>query len=171
MVALDKNAKLSVIGDSIVIESRSAAETEAVGIRLACALGGGMLITLTGELGAGKTVLIRGLACGLNMPPGVVVTSPTYVLQHIYRGGRLTLYHLDVYRIVGGAPEFEASGLMECLDDKQGLVCVEWPERLAGFAWPDDRITVQLDHVDPQRRRVTLKPSGPLSRRALAQLA
>lgn len=157
--------------DRFIAETGSAAETEALGIRLACVLDGGMLIALTGELGAGKTVFIRGVACGLNMPPGVVVTSPTYVLQHIYRGGRLTLYHIDLYRIVGGPAEFEASGLRECLDDKQGVVCVEWPERLTGLQWPPDRIAVQIEHLEPQQRRVTLSAGGSRSLQALQRLA
>jgi len=156
---------------SLSIESKSAAQTEALGIRLACALSGGMLITLSGELGAGKTVFVRGIACGLNMPPGVLVTSPTYVLQHIYRGGRLTLYHIDAYRMGGGANEFESSGLAECLNDSQSLVCLEWPDRLHDFKWPGDHINVQVEHVDPQTRRITLSASGAKSKSALEQLA
>lgn len=155
----------------LTVDARSAAETEAVGIRLACGLSGGSLVTLQGELGAGKTVFVRGMACGLNMPPGVIVTSPTYVLQHVYRGGRLTLYHIDIYRMVGGAAEFEASGLRECLDDPQALVCVEWPERLPDFPWPDDRVSVLIEHVDPLSRRITMRPGGARSAAALKQLA
>jgi tRNA threonylcarbamoyladenosine biosynthesis protein TsaE len=99
-----------------------------------------------------------------------MVTSPTYVLQHIYRGGRLTLYHIDLYRLLGGAVEFEDSGLHECLDDCQGVVCVEWPERAADLQWPPDRISVQIDHLDPQRRRIAMQATGPNSRGALAAL-
>ena len=157
--------------DTFVTETQSPAETEALGIRLACVLDGGMVIVLAGELGTGKTVFIRGVACGLNMPPGVVVTSPSYVLQHIYRGGRLTLYHIDLYRIVGGPAEFEASGLRECLDDRQGVVCVEWPERLTGFQWPPDRVTVRIEHIELQQRRVSIRATGPRSLQALQRLA
>ncbi|MCY3018854.1 MAG: tRNA (adenosine(37)-N6)-threonylcarbamoyltransferase complex ATPase subunit type 1 TsaE [Planctomycetota bacterium] len=153
------------------VETASARETEALGIRLACSLSGGMLVTLEGELGSGKTVLVRGIACGLKVPPGVIITSPTYVLQHVYRGGRLTLYHIDLYRIVGGAAEFEASGLHECFDDAQGLVCVEWPERLPSFKWPEDRVIVQIEHAEPQRRRIALTASGPRSREALERIS
>ena len=130
-----------------------------------------MLVALAGELGAGKTVFVRGLAQGLNMPSGVMVTSPTYVLQHIYRGGRLTLYHIDVYRVLGGAAEFEDSGLRECLDDCDGLVCVEWPERVADFQWPADHIMVRIEHLDPQRRRIVMQATGPSSRAALQALS
>lgn len=153
------------------IDTHSAQETEALGIQLACAATGGTVMTLSGELGAGKTVLVRGIACGLNMPPGVAVTSPTYVLQHIYRGGRLTLYHIDAYRLVGGAGELESSGLAECFNDDQGLVCVEWPERLHGFAWPNDHVAVAIDHYEPQKRHVVLQATGPRSLLVVKQLA
>jgi tRNA threonylcarbamoyladenosine biosynthesis protein TsaE len=161
-----------IMGDNgtLSLESKSASETEALGIRLGGALAGGAVVTLAGELGAGKTVFVRGIACGLKMPPGVVVTSPTYVLQHIYRGGRLTLYHIDAYRMVGGANEFEASGLDDCLNDERGVVCVEWPERLPGVNWPKDYLAVQIDHADPQRRMITISASGPRSGEILKQL-
>ncbi|MGD0090373.1 MAG: tRNA (adenosine(37)-N6)-threonylcarbamoyltransferase complex ATPase subunit type 1 TsaE [Planctomycetota bacterium] len=155
------------VKDTDAIETRSAAETEALAERLARVLPGGMLIALQGELGAGKTVFVRGVARGLGVPADVMVNSPTYVLQHIYRGGRLTLYHLDLYRLLCGAEEFEDSGLRECLDDCTGLVCVEWPERLADFQWPADRIVVQLEHLNPQRRRIVIRGTGPASQRAL----
>jgi tRNA threonylcarbamoyladenosine biosynthesis protein TsaE len=156
---------------TLVIETQSAAETEELAMRLARALNGPMLIALQGELGAGKTVFVRGVARGLGVPADVVVNSPSYVLQHIYRGGRLTLYHLDLYRILGGADEFEDSGLRECLDDEQGLVCVEWPERLRDFQWPADRIVVQLEHVDPQRRRIAMSGAGHKSRGAVKRIS
>jgi len=166
--ATSKSSKNGGAGDTFAVETRSAAETEALAGRLARALKGGMLVALTGELGAGKTVFVRGLARGLDVPPGVMVTSPTYVLQHIYRGGRLTLYHIDLYRVLGGAAEFEGSGLRECLDDSEGLVCVEWPERVADYQWPADHIIVQIEHLEPQRRRIVMCPTGPHSRAALA---
>jgi tRNA threonylcarbamoyladenosine biosynthesis protein TsaE len=139
-----------------IIDSTSAPQTEALGESIGRRISGGTVVLLSGELGAGKTVFVRGLARGLSMPRGVAVTSPTYVLQHAYRGGRLTLYHIDAYRIAGGAAEFEGSGLRECLDDPNGVVCIEWPERLADFQWPGARIDVKLEHVDEQHRRVTI---------------
>lgn len=147
----------------------SPSETEALGVALAGQLRGGELIVLSGELGAGKTVFVRGLARGLKCPPGVRVTSPTYVLQHAYRGGRLTVYHIDAYRIGGGAAEFEASGLRECMDDRTGIVCLEWPERLDDLHWPGERIFVQIEHVDPQRRQLTLSAGGAQTHQLLQQ--
>jgi tRNA threonylcarbamoyladenosine biosynthesis protein TsaE len=141
-------------------ETTSAAQTEALGASIAGNLAGGTVILLSGELGAGKTVFVRGLARGLHMPRGVAVTSPTYVLQHAYRGGRLTLYHIDAYRLSGGAGEFEASGLRECLDDPAGVVCIEWPERLPDLQWPTRRIDVKLEHVDAEKRRINIRTEG-----------
>ncbi|HEY3320803.1 MAG TPA: tRNA (adenosine(37)-N6)-threonylcarbamoyltransferase complex ATPase subunit type 1 TsaE [Planctomycetota bacterium] len=156
---------------SLTLETTSAQETEQLGIRLACALSGGTLITLAGELGAGKTVLVRGIACGLNVPPGVVVTSPTYVLQHIYRGGRLTLYHIDIYRVVGGAEELDASGLADCLSDAHGVVCLEWSERVADYSWPADHLNVRIEHLEPSRRRMTVTATGPRAAEVVKQLS
>ena len=134
------------------VETASATETEALAAQLGGLLSPGMVITLSGELGAGKTVFVRGLARGLGLSGAV--TSPSYVLQHVYRGARLALYHLDAFRLAGGLAEFEASGLHEALADDQAAVCVEWPERLGALQWPPERIEVQFEHLDPQRRRL-----------------
>ena len=160
---------MSEVAPILTLASASAAETEALGASIAKFCSGGELIVLSGELGAGKTVFVRGIARGLAMPPGIRVTSPTYVLQHAYRGGRLTLYHMDAYRIGGGAAEFEGSGLRECLDDPRGVVCLEWPERLSDFKWPGERITVQIEHDDVQQRRIAISASGPRSHEILAR--
>ncbi len=138
-------------------DTHSAKETEALAARIGAAITRQTLVTLSGELGAGKTVFVRGLARGLGVPLTTPVTSPTYVLLHHYAGGRLMLYHIDAYRLGGGANEFEASGLNECLADPNGVVCLEWPEKLAGQTWPANRIDVSIDHLDPQHRRITLK--------------
>lgn len=126
--------------------SHSVAETKALGRRLAAPLRGGEVICLEGPLGAGKTTLVQGLAEGL----GVVqrVTSPTFVLSSIYRGSRLLLSHLDLYRLSGGS-EFTAAGLEDPLWDES--VCViEWAEKVAELL-PEDRIWVRLGFVDGHR--------------------
>lgn len=145
---------------SYTFASSSPRETEALAGRLAAALPGGLLILLSGELGAGKTCFVRGLARGLNVPPNVAITSPTYVLQHIYRGGRLTVYHIDAYRLQGGADEFEASGLQECLADAQGVVCMEWPEKVPGDPLNSERLEISIDHVDLEKRAFTFQAHG-----------
>jgi tRNA threonylcarbamoyladenosine biosynthesis protein TsaE len=148
-------------------ETHSARETEALGERLARALAPPALVILSGELGAGKTCFVRGMLRGLDAPPEVRVTSPTYVLQHVYQGGRATLVHIDAYRIAGGASEFEASGLLECLDDAKTIVCVEWPEKLPDLAWPGDRVVVELEHREPSVRAIVLRGNGTRSSAAV----
>ncbi|MFH0937994.1 MAG: tRNA (adenosine(37)-N6)-threonylcarbamoyltransferase complex ATPase subunit type 1 TsaE [Planctomycetota bacterium] len=157
--------------DTLAFETTSPDHTEELAARLGAVVSAGMLITLTGELGAGKTVFTRGLARGLNIS-GAVVTSPSYVLQHIYHGGRLPLEHLDAYRLTGGIIEFETSGLAEAIFNTQAVIALEWPERLGAFRWPADYLAVQIEHlVDPQRRQIMLRASGPRSATALRGLA
>lgn len=148
-------------------ETHSVRETEALGEQLAHALAPPALVVLSGELGAGKTSFVRGMLRGLDAPPEVRVTSPTYVLQHIYKGGRATLVHIDAYRIAGGAGEFEASGLLECLDDANAIVCVEWPEMIPDVEWPSDRVVVELEHREPNSRAIAMHGMGPRSSAAV----
>jgi tRNA threonylcarbamoyladenosine biosynthesis protein TsaE len=114
--------------------TRSAAETEAVGEELAPLLAAGDLLLLAGELGAGKTTFVRGLARGLGVT--AAVQSPTFQLVRVYPG-RVQLAHVDLYRLESGA-ELTDLGLDELLD--QGVVAVEWGDRL------------RLDH--PRTRRI-----------------
>jgi len=155
---------------TFTIETHSPQETEALAAKLGEALSGGMLLSLSGELGAGKTCFVRGLARGMGIPKDVMVTSPTYVLQHIYRGGRLTVYHIDAYRLRGGADEFEASGLEECLRDPQGVVCMEWPECVGTDSLSSERIEIAIEHVDPETRRLTFTARGGKAILAIALL-
>lgn len=105
----------------------SAEAMEAVGRDLAKVLGAGDVLALIGPLGAGKTTLVRGLAAGLGID-SERVSSPTFALSHSYRGGDLTLVHMDLYRLADAA-EAIAAGLEEQLHDPEALVVVEWPER------------------------------------------
>jgi tRNA threonylcarbamoyladenosine biosynthesis protein TsaE len=144
---------------SLSFESSSPAATEALGKQLGGVLPRGAAVTLSGELGAGKTVFVRGLARGWGVTGPI--TSPSYVLEHVYRGERGTLYHLDAYRLAGGLAEFEASGLHEALADAAALVCVEWHELLGEVQWPPERIDIQFEHLAPDLRRLTLRAFGP----------
>ncbi|MEI6233978.1 MAG: tRNA (adenosine(37)-N6)-threonylcarbamoyltransferase complex ATPase subunit type 1 TsaE [Planctomycetota bacterium] len=137
-------------------ETHSARETETLGERLARALTLPAIVLFSGELGAGKTAFVRGMLRGLDAPPDVRVTSPTYILLHSYRGGRATLHHIDAYRLGGGADEFEASGLMECFDDPNGIVCIEWPEKIDDMKWPREPVRIAIEHVDPTVRQIVI---------------
>jgi tRNA threonylcarbamoyladenosine biosynthesis protein TsaE len=106
--------------------SNSEAETRAIAARLAADLEPGDIVLLSGDLGAGKTAFVRGLAEGLSLDPDEV-TSPTFTLVHEYRGGRLPLIHVDLYRL--DRAELDEIGLDQDLATK-GVTAVEWSERL-----------------------------------------
>jgi len=125
------------------IETRSAGETFAFGRRMAAGLRPGDIVAMTGDLGAGKTVLAQGLCAGLGVDEPV--TSPTFTLVQEYRG-RMPVRHLDFYRIErpGDLVELDLPGLFE-----SGAVClIEWAERGEGW-YPDGVIRANLSVPDP----------------------
>lgn len=108
--------------------SNSPTETEALGASWGRDAGAGIVIALCGELGAGKTQLVKGIATGLGIPARV--HSPSFTLVNIYGGGRLVLYHIDLYRLQ--TPEqIIAAGLEEYLQP-QGVTAIEWAEKWFG---------------------------------------
>jgi len=135
--------------------SASAEETEALGARLAAALPDNTALALRGDLGTGKTTLVRGLARGLGVRANV--TSPTYTIYTIYPGAR-QLLHMDAYRLHAAA-ELEHLAIGELLRPPF-LIAVEWPERIPGFfadyptRWLE--LSIQPDH----RHQIRLVP-GP----------
>jgi tRNA threonylcarbamoyladenosine biosynthesis protein TsaE len=134
-------------------DSNSVADTEACAAGLAQTLRGGECVALHGDLGAGKTQFVRGLVRGLGVNPRAV-SSPTFVLLNVYEGGRLTVYHLDAYR-VGGADDFEAIGFTELFEQPDVVVVVEWAERVSSLL-PPKQIDVRIDPVDEGRRRIEI---------------
>jgi tRNA threonylcarbamoyladenosine biosynthesis protein TsaE len=135
-----------------VHQSASVQQTEAIAAELARQFIGGEIIALEGDLGAGKTQFVRGLVKGLN-GEGRSVSSPTYVLLNVYEGGRLTVYHLDAYR-VGGPEDFEAIGFAELLE-QGGVIAVEWPQRIEAIL-PEKRITVRIRATNVSARRIEI---------------
>lgn len=127
------------------------AETIALAAALAGGFGGGEVVLLTGELGTGKTVFVRGLARGLGADPEEV-TSPTFVLLTAYRG-RLTLHHADLFRLRGDGDELEIG--LEELPGPRGVLAVEWAERLRRAPWPR-ALRVRLEHAGDDVRRVLI---------------
>lgn len=136
-------------------------ETIKLGARLGRGLRPGAVVLLRGELGAGKTTLARGLALGAGFKGRV--SSPTFALAHVYRGKRLTVHHLDLYRLARG--EHLEVGIEELLEDPRAAVVVEWPAA-AGGTWPKDRLEITLAHAPPGRR-AALKATGPAARKVL----
>jgi tRNA threonylcarbamoyladenosine biosynthesis protein TsaE len=113
---------------------------------------GGEVVLLEGELGAGKTAFVRGLARGLGSDPGEVA-SPTFVLLTAYPGP-LTLHHADLYRLKGDGDEGELG--LEELPGRRGVLAIEWAERLVHRPW--DRVhRVRLEHAGEGERRITIE--------------
>lgn len=108
-------------------QSNSEEETRRIAAGFATGLGAGAVLLLEGDLGAGKTAFVRGLAEGLGINTGEV-TSPTFTLVHEYRGGRLPLMHVDLYRLESA--DLDEIGLDQDVA-AQGIIAIEWPERLS----------------------------------------
>lgn len=137
-----------------VVVTASAEETEAVGERLGAALGPGDIVALTGELGAGKTCFVQGLARALGVTRPV--TSPTFVMVNEYRG-RLPVHHVDAYR-TASLTELLDLGLPELFDDG-GVTVIEWADKV-GPLLPARTIRVHLDGVGDEPRRISIREPG-----------
>jgi tRNA threonylcarbamoyladenosine biosynthesis protein TsaE len=131
--------------------TRSVAETEALAAELGATLVGGEVLLLLGELGAGKTAFVRGLAQGIGVDPAEVV-SPTFVLLTSHPG-RLTLFHADLYRLKGDGDDTELG--LEELPGPDGVLAIEWAERLSAQPWPR-LLQVRLEHAGEDGRQVTI---------------
>ncbi len=115
--------------------------TTAVGTRLAAAVMGGDCVALIGDLGAGKTTLVAGLVDALG---GGAAASPTFSLVNEYPGGRLIVWHVDLYRIEREA-ELRELGLEDILGDRRGVALVEWADKFP--VMPTDHLRIELAHV------------------------
>jgi tRNA threonylcarbamoyladenosine biosynthesis protein TsaE len=132
--------------------THSAEETIALGRQIAAELKPPALVLLSGDLGAGKTTLTKGIAGGLRAAKEEDVTSPTFTLVHRYEGD-VRVYHVDLYRI-GDAHDFDTLGLEDVFSEN-ALVLIEWPERMTvRTEWPVVRI--RLEHVDEATRRIRI---------------
>jgi tRNA threonylcarbamoyladenosine biosynthesis protein TsaE len=137
--------------------SDSPEQTQALAAAMAQGFRGGECLALHGDLGAGKTQFVRGLVRGLGGNPRTV-SSPTFVLLNVYDTGRLPVFHLDAYR-VGGVDDFESIGFGE-LAEQGGIVVVEWASRVAELL-PENHLDIQIETIDPQRRRIHVLPHRP----------
>lgn len=125
-------------------------EMRALGRELACELGSGAVIGLDGDLGAGKTEFVKGLAAGLGYEG--VVTSPTFPLLHEYTASLCVIYHLDFYRMESER-EILSLGWDELLEDPEGVVVVEWASKFAGLL-PAGTLRLRLDLTPEGDRRI-----------------
>jgi tRNA threonylcarbamoyladenosine biosynthesis protein TsaE len=135
-----------------IFQTCSEDETQTVARDLAARLKAGDIVRLSGDLGAGKTAFVRGLAIGLGIDPDMV-SSPTFTLVHEYRGGRLALYHADLYRLNHAVTEDLG------LDEErvaEAVLAIEWPDRLT-HAMPG-AIDVEMELTGDTTRRITVAP-------------
>ena len=135
------------------ITTRSESETAAVGRELAPTLMPGSVVLLFGDLGAGKTAFVRGLAEGLGVHRDEV-SSPTFTLVQEYRGGRLTLFHADLYRL-NDPREIDDLGLDEIAAD--GLLAIEWADKMP--IPPPTATRVAIEHAGESERRIVIEIS------------
>jgi tRNA threonylcarbamoyladenosine biosynthesis protein TsaE len=137
------------------METSSAVETEELGARIAARLKAGDIVLLSGELGTGKTTLVRGACRALGVPGPV--TSPTFTIGQRYEGGRLPVSHLDLYRLQ--TLEGEDPALLDDYLRPEGIAFVEWPGAGSGRI---DRpaLEVRLAHVDEEQRRIEVDWDG-----------
>jgi tRNA threonylcarbamoyladenosine biosynthesis protein TsaE len=150
---------VAVPGAAREVVTASPAETRRLAARLGRVARPGDVVALVGDLGAGKTTFVIGLAAGLGVPRQTRVQSPTFTLVNEYPG-RIPLYHVDLYRIVD-AGELDELGLREYLGGA-GLAAVEWFDRFAEVA-PPDYLEVRLDILGERGRRLVVVPHGPVA--------
>ncbi len=140
----------------IVINSASEEQSALLGVRIGERLEAGDILTLWGELGAGKTFLARAIARGLGVPTSIPITSPTFTFINEYPG-RLHLYHLDLYRL-SDPDELETLPWREAIYGG-GVSIIEWPDRL-GANLPPERIDIHLEITGEESRAISLAATG-----------
>ena len=143
-------------GRDVEITTNSTDETLALGKRLGSLLGAGDVVALSGPLGSGKTYLTKGIALGLGLTDSRAVRSPTFILISEHPG-RLTLYHVDAYRLEGAA-ELESLGSDEFMTSG-GVTVVEWAERVKA-ALPPEHLWVECRHAGESRRTFRFEAHG-----------
>jgi tRNA threonylcarbamoyladenosine biosynthesis protein TsaE len=137
--------------------THSAEETTDLGRQLAAELEPGSIVLLRGDLGAGKTTLIKGIAEGFNAAEAEAVTSPTFTLIHEYRGPEVTLYHIDLYRI-DTQRELDTLALDDLMESNT-ILLIEWGEKFERFAKERD-FEIGIDHLGADNRRIAFLRKG-----------
>lgn len=136
--------------------TNSPEETEELGFRLAKSLKGGEVVAFRGGLGMGKTCFTRGLARGLGFKGDV--TSPTFALINEYIGGRLPLYHFDMYRI-SGWEDLYSTGFFDYIE-QNGVIAAEWSENIENVL-PESTVTVTFVRLGDNKREITVNGACP----------
>ena len=148
-------------------QTNSAEETRTLASNLGAVLRPGDTLCLIGDLGAGKTTFTQGLALGLGLPPDEPVNSPTFMLLAEHPGGRVPLFHFDVYRLP------DSSALYDLAFDEylsgEGVVVIEWADRITD-ALPPDRLDLVFSAVSYETRQITITGQGERAKEILSQL-
>lgn len=140
----------------LVIKTINEEETKRIGETLAKLLFSGSIILLTGDLGAGKTTLTKGIAKGLNI--NEIVNSPTFNILKCYFSGDKNLYHIDAYRLEDVDPENKNIGLEEVIEG-DGVAVIEWPMFISEFI-PNDHLEINIKRIDEFNREISIIASG-----------
>ena len=135
--------------------SHSAEETVSIGRKLASSLAAGQLIVLRGDLGAGKTTLVKGIAEGFQAALQQDVTSPTFTLVHEYRGPAVTLFHIDLYRIDTDR-ELMTLGIDDLRSEPESILLVEWGEKFGSIVEQADA-EIRIERVEDSERKIILR--------------
>ena len=141
----------------MIYTTNSPAETEAIGAALGKILNPGTVLAYRGDLGAGKTAFTRGLARGLGCTD--IVTSPTYTIVNEYLGGRLPLFHFDMYRLRSSDDLFDI-GWDDYLD-RNGICAVEWSENVDDAM--ENAVYITIEKLGEESRRITIEGGGSLA--------
>jgi len=149
------------------IQSKTAEETFALGESMGKRISEGISIALTGDLGAGKTTFVKGLAKGLGVSETYYITSPTFTIINEYPAMPFTLYHLDLYRL-SSADELEYIGFDDIIDTNH-IIVVEWPEILRDISYPFD-IEIRFDFNEQYDRIISVFASGQSGENLLTKL-
>ena len=147
--------------------THSADETRALAQRLGARLGAGDVLCLVGDLGAGKTTWTQGLALGLGLPPDEPVNSPTFTLVTEHPGGRVPLYHFDVYRLPDASGLYDL-GFNEYVDG-DGVVVIEWADKITD-ALPPERLDIAFTATSPDTRAIVLTAHGSRASKVIEAL-
>ena len=133
-------------------------DTFDLGEKIGESLTGGEMLLLSGGLGAGKTLLTKGILYALDFDVDEV-TSPSFTLVNLYRAAKFDVYHIDLWRIDERADAAAAVGLSEILEDPRAVTIIEWSERLKNFSFPEKtfRITIEGDGDDARRISIDAK--------------
>ena len=156
---------MTTSGNELTLQSDSPEETLALGRALGRCVEAGLVIALSGPLGAGKTLFVRGVAEGLDTVDSRLISSPTFVLIQEYLG-RLPIYHFDTYRLTG-PDQFAALGPEEYFEG-DGVCLVEWADRVAELL-PADRLDVRIRIEGQTRRSLSLQATGARSSQTMTR--